>query len=56
MAAVQEAKVALSPRGIGRSMFTMFSVIQVGVIPLYIWDGEYRCISGMVSTAVYLGW
>jgi hypothetical protein len=39
VSAFEDAKIVLCPRGMGRSMFSMFSVIQLGITPLYVWDG-----------------
>jgi hypothetical protein len=33
-----DSKFALAPRGYGRSSFRFFEILQLGVIPIYIWN------------------
>ena len=34
------SKFALAPRGYGRSSFRLFEILQLGSIPIYIWDDK----------------
>lgn len=34
------AKFALAPRGYGRSSFRFFEILQLGTIPIYVWDDK----------------
>ena len=36
----QDSKYILSPRGYGRSSFRYFEAMQLGVVPVYIWDDK----------------
>lgn len=33
-----KSKFALAPRGYGRSSFRFFEILQLGVVPVYVWD------------------
>lgn len=34
----RQSKFALAPRGYGRSSFRFFEILQLGCIPIYVWD------------------
>lgn len=36
--ALAESAVALTPRGQGRASYSMYEIVQMGMIPLYAWD------------------
>lgn len=36
----QKSKFALAPRGYGRSSFRFFEVLQMGVVPIYVWNDQ----------------
>lgn len=35
-----DSKFALAPRGYGRSSFRFFEILQLGVIPIYVWNDK----------------
>jgi hypothetical protein len=35
-----DSKFALAPRGYGRSSFRFFEILQLGTIPVYVWDDK----------------
>jgi hypothetical protein len=36
--ATLNSKFALAPRGYGRSSFRFFEILQLGIVPIYVWD------------------
>ena len=36
--ATLHSKFALAPRGYGRSSFRFFEILQLGIVPIYVWD------------------